>query len=138
MANREKGESTVEIGGRTYTLVIGMEEICALEEMVSRGGRDFTIVEILGLVQRGSLRFVRALLWASLQRHHPKVTLADATTMVQQMGGLMQAMGKLGDLFASMQPDPKDVPAEDKGKRPQKARAHGTGGRSTPKLVASA
>ena len=138
MANREKGESTVEIGGRSYTLVVGLEELCALEEIVSRNGREYTIKEIIDLVQRGSLRFAKAILWAALIRHQPKTQMADVLKMVDQMGGLEQAMVVLGKVFESMNPDAEDVQKAEKGARPRKARIDGTGAASTSRPAASA
>lgn len=138
MANREKGESSLEVGGKTYTLVIGLDEICQLEELVSRDGRDYTIQEILNLCQRGSLRFVRAILWASMVRKQPRITLSDVSVIIQELGGMQRAFEVMGEVFRSMQPDPEDQKSADGVARPRKARTAGIGGDSTSKLVASA
>jgi hypothetical protein len=138
VANREKGESTLEVDGKTYTLVMGLDEICQLEEIVSRGGRDYTIKEVIDLCQRGSLRFVRAILWAALIRHQPRMTLEDVSGIIEHIGGMQKAYVVMGEVFKSMAPDPEDVKKDSKPSRPRKAQIDGTGAASTSKPVASA
>lgn len=139
MANRERGEREIEIGQKRYTAVMDLEAMCRLEDHWTQqyDGKETTFAEVMEKGMRGSIKHARSILWASLLRHHPDVTLADVSgiTFLE----LQQQMKTLGE---STGPDEADLKeAGIKGKRPQKAQVNGagsTGANSTSKPGASA
>lgn len=142
MANREKGEIGIEIGGRIYTLVIGVNEMVALEEHFSRNGKDVVFGDILKRVNAGSMKHQRAFIWASLLRHHPDLTVEQVGDLIEAAGGILAFASQLMQLTGATMPDEKDVEALGGAKtgRPQRAqaRADGTGTASTVTPAASA
>jgi hypothetical protein len=72
--------------------------------MFSTPERELTIADIIARVQRGSMRHMRAVLWVATRAHHPEMTH-------EQCGRLMPSTlaGSLGELVASMSPDPADM-----------------------------
>lgn len=44
---------------------------------------------------RGSVKTVRALIWAMLQPHHPTLTIADVSGLIDQAGGFEGLTGIL-------------------------------------------
>jgi len=83
MANPHKGEVEFSAGGKTYKAVLNTNAMAALEKEL--GQRVHSL--------ENSLTTTRAVLWASLRKHHADVTL-EAT------GDLMDELGffKAGDL----------------------------------------
>lgn len=75
MANGFKGEATAQVDGKTFTLRLDFNAMCAFEEAT---GRD--AMEVLEGLERGKYRAtdLRALVWSMLHRHHPEATVADA------------------------------------------------------------
>lgn len=122
MANSERGEVAVEIGGVEYTLVLDTNALVRLEDVFSTSQKDVTFVEILERVNRNSMRHIRALVWAALQRHHPKVTMERAGDLIQEAGGILGLAEKLEGLMRSSTPDKADVAELSVSPNPQKAR----------------
>lgn len=112
MANRERGEVELIVGERTYTLVLDIDAMCALEEYFSTPTHEATWDEIEQRVQRGaSVRMLRALIWAMLQRHHPDVTIVESGRIVSDMGGLPGLITVVSKAMRAATPDPEDVKA---------------------------
>ena len=78
MANPHKGETSFEVDGKVYTLVLGTNAICELESAIDKG-----IDEIAMSLTR--LSMLRGVLWAALRAHHPEITLADAGVMIDKV-----------------------------------------------------
>jgi hypothetical protein len=77
---RGKGEVSLDIGGRHYTLVFDMEAIAAFEDATDKS--IFTVAQQLGNpAEPPKLSLLGSLLQAGLSRHHPDVTRADAMAM---------------------------------------------------------
>lgn len=136
MANREKGEVTIDVEGTPYLLVMDFEAMCQLEDKLSTAEKDVTFVEVMQKADRGSLRHLRAVLWAALLRHQPDMTLQDVTALIDKLGGVAGVHKALLAVNKATRPDAEDMP---KGKRPQKAQVNGvttgTGATSTSKPV---
>ena len=142
MANRERGEVSLEIDGTTYTMVLDLEALCHLEDHFSTPAKDAVFPELLERASRGSARHIRGIVWAALQRHHKGMTLEETSDLIQASGGLAGFGEKLNALAGSTQPDAEDASELSGGKktRPRKAQndAGVNGVNSTSKLVASA
>lgn len=142
MANRERGEVSVEIDGTSYTLCIDLNAMCRLEDMFSTPERDVTFQDVLKEVNAGKLRYMRAIFWSAFQKYHPQIRLEDVAALIQASGGIggfsAKMLGQLGLAVEATQPAKADVAALSDGKpnpRRAQARKHadGTGKRSTAK-----
>lgn len=139
MANREKGEIRFTVEGKTYTLVLNTDVMASLEEHFSTPDREVTWDVIWTRVLRGSVRTVRALIWAMLQVYHPNTTIEQASKLIDKAGGFEGLTTILQQAQKDSTPDPKDVKALDVKKRPRTAQGtrRGTGGASTSTRGAS-
>ena len=135
MANREKGEVSLVIGGASYTLCLDINAMCRLEEMFSTPERDVTFQEILAKVNRNKMTHIRALLWVAFLKYHPTFTFEQLSDAMTEAGGLMPFVDRALDaLGLSATPDPKDIQASGvNGKNPHKAQRQprGVGGTTT-------
>jgi hypothetical protein len=84
MANRLKGEVDVKIGDRMYTLCVNHGALIEMESQLDKG-----IMEIAEEMaswgqnpRRMRLTWVRALLYASLRKHYPRITLQDVDELM--------------------------------------------------------
>lgn len=102
MANPIKGEVDLPVDGKTFTLCLGINEIVELETVTDTG-----IVEIAGwFADRSKLRVgnMRAVLWASLQKHHPEISLEGAGEMIGKVG-LLPIVERLADAIQAAFPE---------------------------------
>jgi hypothetical protein len=141
MANREKGEIRMVVDGKEYTLVLNTGVMATLEDHFSTPQKDVTWDEIWGRVLRGSVKTVRALIWAMLQPHHPTLTIAAVSILIDQAGGFEGLTDILKQAGQSSAPDPADVKELGVPKGPRAAQGtrsrRGTGGASTSTRAAS-
>lgn len=146
MADKKKGEIPLVVDGREYTLVLGLDAMCALEDHFSTPEKDVTWDDIQAQLKASakggvSARLVRALLWAMLQQYHPEIDLKGAGVLVSSVGGMAGLMKALNDTFVAAAPDPADLKELGAG-RPRNAQAaqrksppvpkHGEGSTSMP------
>lgn len=89
MANQERGELGVEVGGRRYTLRPTFDALCKLEDLL-----DKDIETILGSIDQGRLSGVRAVIWTLLQDQHEDEirSLRQASEWIERAGGLPVVM----------------------------------------------
>jgi hypothetical protein len=126
MANREKGEAAVEIGGVSYTLSINTNALCEIETLFSLGGKDVSFQDVLKRAAAGQIVAARGVLWGMLRQQHPDITLKKAGELLDQLG--QEELGRqLASLASHATPDPTDVATlkEDAPARPPKARGNG-------------
>lgn len=95
MANAERGEVGVEVGGKLYTLRPTFDAVCELEDLL-----DKDIDEVLVAINRGRLSSIRAVTWVLLQDKHAVEfpTLKHASQFVETVGVDMM-MGLLAKMF---------------------------------------
>lgn len=143
MANSQKGEFALTMGGTAYTLKIGTAALVRLQERFGTPEHVPTIMELQREVVRGRALYIQAFMWAGLQRYHPEVTFDEVGDLIDDteeadLRPLLEALG------VTLVPDPADVQALglDTPHPPQaqtrprgKARRNG-GGRSTSTDVA--
>lgn len=136
MANREKGEVDVSLAGRPFTLVFRTNEIVALETLLSTPTTRVRLPEVIYEMAMGSITHIRAFLWASMRKFHKDMTLEAVGELIDDVGGGEKVLEVIGEVKASLYPDPQDV---EKVGRPQKPRrTRGTGAASTSTHGASA
>ena len=124
MANQERGETTVTIGDRSFTLVMDFQAIRAVEGELSTETRDAVYHEILRAANRGQYRAITGLFWASMQRHHPDMTMAKVDKLISELGGLDKLNTVLKQNVKASEPTKEEVKAAGGGKtkeRPQEA-----------------
>lgn len=141
MANGQKGEIGLTLGGTTYRFKLGTHALIELQELFSTPQRMAPIEEIFGEVSKGRLKYVRGFLWAGLRKFHSEMTQADVEDVLDEasepeVNALLAALG------LTTQPDPKDLKELRAGakRNPRKAQSRstrGTGGNSTSKPAAS-
>jgi hypothetical protein len=117
MANPLRGEVDLQVGEKTYTLRLSINAIAEVETLLDKG-----INEILSTLdpQNARIGTLRAILWASLQEHHPEITLLDAGDLIGDVGA-ENAGPIIGDAIKAAFPAPDGKP------RPPKAAKVGTG-----------
>lgn len=135
MANRERGEIRMTVDGQDYTLVLNTSVMAALEDHFSTAQKEVVWEEIWARVLRGSVKTVRALIWAMLQPHHPQLTIEGVSALIDRAGGFEGLTHILQQAAKSSAPDPDDVkelgiPARPRPAQGTRAR-RGTGGDST-------
>ncbi len=113
MANAERGEVGVDVGGKRYTLRPTFDALCELESI-----EDKSIDEIFGLIQKGRLGGVRAVMWCLLQDEHAAEfpTLKSASRFIEKLGGADRAVALLYDVMglnmeATTEANPQDAQA---------------------------
>ena len=144
MGNRHKGEVSIEIDGEVYTMALTVDAMVALEDQFSTTQKFVTFQEVLAQADRGSVKAIRALLWAALQLHHPGIEMKDISPLVHAAGGLNVMTEKFTKLARESFADPNDLEAlgVKAGANPPQAQAdktnRGTGARSSSRPAVSA
>lgn len=109
MANRQNGEVSLQVGDQTYTMALTLDAMVALEEMFSTPAQSVTFQDVTEAADRGSVKHLRAMLWAVLQLHHPELTIKDISPLVQRAGGLPALQRKFIELAKASMADPADL-----------------------------
>jgi hypothetical protein len=122
-ANAQKGEASIDVGGREYVLAFNINAMCEVEYVLNLSTDQ--ILRALSKGEAAPMHVVRALLWGGLRHHHADVDLIGAGNLMEEMGGPGLALDGIGKALISAFPDAKDEPAN-----PRKGAAAGTGRRS--------
>lgn len=142
MANRERGELSMDIGGETYTMSLTIDTMVRLEDVFSTPEKPVYFKEIAEAAEKGSMKHTRAFVWAVLVENHPDLKLTDIGKLIAQGGGLHAFTNKLAQLAGISQPDARDLQSMGVSANPPQAQAgdapRGTGARSTSKRAARA
>lgn len=115
MANSLKGEVTLSVSEKVYTLAFSVNALCELEDHL--GKPIARIADGLNDAANVRLADVRAVLWAALIDHH-EVDIKTAGLIATE-AGLPLCMEKIGEAFRLAFPDEKE--GKD-GARPRKAK----------------
>ena len=126
MANPERGEVALIVGDRTYTLVIDVNAVCELEELLSTPDQPVTSGQVFLLAAQRSVRHIRALVWASLRRHHPEMELSHTGQLIEDAGGVDEFLETLGKLRKASQPEGEHRPRKARQQKANKAGARTT------------
>jgi hypothetical protein len=128
MANQERGELGVDVGGKRYTLRPTFDSICELEELL---GKPIDVIKDSLIDGRRS--GMRAVVWCCLQDEHADEikALKDASRWIERAGGQGVVAGWIERLFSLNADEETGGEAN-----PPDAQA-GTGENSSPVLVAS-
>lgn len=131
MANPERGEVGVTVGGKGYTLRPTFDALCELEDLV---GKPLHV--LMEGIQEGRLSGVRAVVWCFLQDEHASEikSLKDASKWIEKAGGADVVNGFLQQALGLNAPE--DVPKTETDADPPAAQV-GTGEPSSSVLVGS-
>lgn len=121
-----KGEFALTLKGAVYKFKMGTTALIELQEMLSTPTNVLRIEDILHQVQMGRVKFVRAFLWAGLQKYHDGMTLEDVSDLLDESSE-PEVAKLLMDLGMTTVPAPADARELAGGKRPQKARRRNRG-----------
>src|SRR5262245_35215807 len=109
MANPHRGEFEFTAAGKAYKLHYDNNEFVELEEMLDRG-----VVGIFLEMQQWQtdpnkirLKWVRALLWAGLRKHHAGVDIRAAGDLIGEVGGVGEAVRIIGEALGKAFPETK-------------------------------
>lgn len=138
MANQERGEFTIAVGDRRFTLRVTTNACAELEDFAN--GRTWD--QVLVGCARGSVKDVRLLLWAALRDKHPDVATNDPES-VKAIGRLVDDAGGFAGMQAQMfafiglnqaPPEPKGGESGEGSSDPPTAQAEvaGVGSALTP------
>lgn len=120
MANPQRGEAGVVVGGKRYTLRPTFDSLCELEELT-----DKPFDQILAGVQQGRVSGLRAVLWCLLQDQHAKEfpALKDASAWIDKLGGVQKALEVVQEVMGANVDEEETAKASD----PPIAQDAGTG-----------
>jgi hypothetical protein len=120
MANPLRGEVDLVVGDRTYTLRFRNNAQAEVTNLLGMG-----LNSVLSAMAPGDLRpdVMRAVVWASLREHHPKITLLDVSDLIDE-AGQNAVLTAMGEAFSLAFPD------ADSTSNPRKP--SGTGKASSP------
>ncbi|MFC7443403.1 hypothetical protein [Laceyella putida] len=127
MANKIKGQRSIEINGERYTVHYDFNALAELEEATGKDTSD--IMQELAKMQeeqRLSITFLRTLAWAGFLRHHG-LTLNEVGELMSQ-SELPQLFSAVGEAFATSLMSEEDWESAQKKGTAQKKR--GTGKKS--------
>src|SRR5688500_7168582 len=102
MANPERGEVAVDVGGVMYTLRPTFDSLCELEELVGK-----PLQELMSSILQGRLAGLRAVVWCILQdKHGQEITkLKDASEWIERAGGVSVVMPLVNKSLGINAPD---------------------------------
>jgi len=89
VANKERGEVSIDVDGKRYIFRLTVNAICEIE---TETGKPFEAAA--RELQSGQMRTVRLFVWAALRHQHPDLTL-------EQAGDIMTSAG-LQDVLAPL------------------------------------
>lgn len=79
-----QGNVRFQVGDASYTLAFTTNALCDLETDLDMGVMH--IAGLLGDPERMRLRTVRAVFWAGLREHHPKLSQQEAGHLIDTLG----------------------------------------------------
>jgi hypothetical protein len=97
MPNPLRGEADLSVGEKTYRLALDVNAFCAVEGLLKM--KALEIVQAFTDSPDG-MAVPRALLWASLQKHH-EMTVWDAGELMGEVG-LIETRAALSEALALM------------------------------------
>lgn len=117
MPNPARGEVALKAGDQTYTLSMSINAICCVEEHF-----DLPIASVAERLNVDNPRMgdVRAFLWATLQDHHPDMTMQDAGRLAVD-GGIPAVLAALGKVLTAAFPQDDGASAEGNVRKARRA-----------------
>ena len=111
MANPERGEVDLEVGGKRYRLAMGAHGLRSIQRAVGSPGVRVTMAEVLTGACAGDFEYLAVAIWGAMLRHYPDATQADADRIIDDLGGLMAMpilVQALNEMVVATKPDTRD------------------------------
>jgi len=105
VANRAKGQVSVDVNGEAVNLSLTFNAICELEDLYGTSISDI-VAKVDTDVKRDAVSYkdLRAILWASLLDARPDASLPDAGKVAEalgvDLGGVIKSVIEASGLFA--------------------------------------
>lgn len=115
MANKHRGEVSLQVGSETYTLRLSINELCNIEQAF--GGKP--IQEILGELENGDnvkLTTLRTIVHAAFKSSHPEMTVEETGNIMGEYGAA-ETVKKLIEAMTAGMPEAKVADANPKAKK---------------------
>jgi hypothetical protein len=135
MANKQVGDVPFTVGDEIYTLRLDVNALAEMEDALSTDDKVVTSFQVMARAERGQISALRAVMWAGLRRHHPKITLDEAGDLIQRMGGPAGVEKTLKQATTAAMPESEEGPRK-KRNPPQARTASGRGDGSTSEHAA--
>lgn len=135
IANPERGEVSLEVGGQSYVFKITLRAIVELERLI----KPRRYQDVLGGLRSGDLGDLMLTLWTALRTKHPKLASKDLDNAVLNIADFVEAAGgleglntQLNALLTLNERPPELAPSNGDGEAdPQPAAAFPGGGLSS-------
>jgi hypothetical protein len=115
MANRERGEVEFQSLGKAWTLKLGVNAMCEIEDATGKSISE--IGALLGDPKTATIKLLRTVMWGALRDHHDDIAAKDVGAVIDGIG--MNEAGRLiGEAFTAATPEVKEGDG-----RPRKATA---------------
>jgi len=115
MANRQKGEVGFKALGKSWTMKLGVNAMCEIEDATGRTISE--VGKLLSSQETATIKLMRAVMWGALQEHHEGLDIKEVGLIIDDIG--MAEAGRLvGDSFTAASPEAKGGEG-----RPRKATA---------------
>ena len=120
LSNLKMSTIVIPVDGRTLTLQITLNAMCALEQQMD----PLSFNEIVIRAAKGSAAAQRGLIWAALQKHHKAEfpDVASVNPLIDEGGGLYAWNAHLAEITDKQ--TPTAVTADPKPSR-RRGRSHG-------------
>lgn len=144
MANRERWEVDLQMGDETYTICLDLNAMALVEDHFSTPQKEVQFHEAFAKLEKGGVRYIRAVIWAGLQKYHKGLSIEAVGDLIQKSGGLYgfgeklkAAVAEAGLATIPDKADLHDLGVNVNGQNPQKAQPSGRGARSKSTRVPS-
>jgi hypothetical protein len=121
MANPNRGEIEYQCDGTTYKLSLSTNALAELQELT---GMNPTKIGRALEPENYSVPIIKAVFWAALRDHQPKITMDDAANLLRHQT-LNETAAIIGKLFERTFEHDQET-----GVRPTEARTNGSGANS--------
>lgn len=102
MANRERGEVEFQSLGKSWTMKLGVNAMCEIEDATGKSISE--IGTLLGNAKTATIKLLRTVMWASLRDHHDEITTKEVGAIIDGVG--MKKAGLLiSEAFAAATPE---------------------------------
>lgn len=121
MINPHKGDVSFDVAGKSYMLRYSHSALIALENKLDKS--LMSVIAEMSDADKLRIGTVVAILWAGLQKHHPKMTYDDAAALLDDVdGGVSTMIEVIGNSFQKAFNAPGT-----KGTNPPQKETNGTG-----------
>lgn len=104
MANRERGEVEFQALGKSWTMKLGVNAMCEIEDATGK-----TISEVAVLLKdpkTATVKLMRAVMWGGMREHNDDIPVNEVGSIIDAIG-MAEAGRLIGEAFTAASPDAK-------------------------------